>query len=77
MREGGTMKLRRLFVFGSGLAIGYLAGSAAGRQRFDQIIGAAAGLAADMGYPEVAAQITRRSGDVLTPHLTEAPARAA
>ena len=69
------MKLKRAIVFGSGLVVGYLAGSAAGRQRFDQIVGATAGLAADMGYPKVAAQLSRR--ERVAPHLAESPSRAA
>ena len=71
------MKLRTVLVLGSGVAIGYLAGTAAGRQRFDQLVGAAAGLAADLGYPEFGAQLSRRSGDVVASHLTQAPPRAA
>ena len=39
------MKFRRIIVFSSGLAVGYLAGSAAGRERFEQISQTVAGVA--------------------------------
>ena len=58
------MKVTRLVVFGSGLAIGYLAGSAAGRERYDQLSAAAAGLASDLGLSGLADQLAQRSADV-------------
>ncbi len=58
------MKATRLVVFGTGLVIGYLAGSAAGRERYDQITGAASKLASDLGFAGLADQLAQRSGDV-------------
>lgn len=58
------MKITRLFVFSSGLAIGYLAGSAAGRERYTQITDTAAGLASDLGLKGFGDRLAQRSGDV-------------
>jgi hypothetical protein len=58
------MKLTRLFVFSSGLVIGYLAGTAAGRERYDQMTDTAAGLASDIGLKNLGDRLAQRSGDV-------------
>lgn len=58
------MKIKRFVVFTSGLTIGYLAGAAAGRERFDQIRSGAAAVAADLGLTRVSQHLRLRSGEV-------------
>jgi hypothetical protein len=59
-----TMKIKRFIVFTGGLTIGYLAGSAAGRERFEQIRSGAAAMASDLGLTRVSQQLRLRSGDL-------------
>jgi hypothetical protein len=58
------MKIKRFIVFSSGLAIGYLAGTAAGRERFEQIRAGAAAMASDLGLTRVSEQLRLRSAEV-------------
>jgi hypothetical protein len=58
------MKTKRFIVFTSGLAIGYLAGTAAGRERFEQIRSGTAAVASDLGLTRVSQHLRLRSGDV-------------
>ncbi len=58
------MKFRRIIVFSSGLAVGYLAGSAAGRERFEQISQTVAGVAEDLGLPGVSDRLRERASGV-------------
>lgn len=58
------MKIKRFIVFSSGLAIGYLAGTAAGRERFEQIRSGAAAVASDLGLTRVSEQLRLRSAEV-------------
>lgn len=58
------MKFRRIIVFSSGFAVGYLAGSAAGRERFEQISQRAAGIAEHLGLPGVSERLRERASDV-------------
>jgi len=58
------MKIKRVIVFTSGLTIGYLAGTAAGRERFEQIRSGAAAVASDLGLTRVSQHLRLRSGEV-------------
>jgi hypothetical protein len=58
------MKIKRVIVFSSGLAIGYLAGTAAGRERFEQIRSGAAAVASDLGLTRVSEHLRLRSAEV-------------
>lgn len=58
------MNLRRIIVFSTGMAVGYVAGSAAGRERYDQISEVVAGVATDLGLPGVGERLRARTGDV-------------
>ena len=58
------MKTKRFIVFTGGLAIGYLAGTAAGRERFEQIRSGAAAVASDLGLTRVSQHLRQRTGDV-------------
>jgi hypothetical protein len=58
------MKIKRFIVFSSGLTIGYLAGTAAGRERFEQIRSGAAAMASDLGLTRVSQHLRLRSGEV-------------
>jgi hypothetical protein len=66
------MKIKRLIVFTSGLSLGYLAGTAAGRERFDQIRSGAAALAADLGLAQVGEHLRLRSGEAARASLDRA-----
>ncbi len=54
------MKVKRLFVFGTGLAIGYVAGTAAGRERYEQIRHRAIALASELGFVDGAGRPVNR-----------------
>jgi hypothetical protein len=58
------MKIKRIIVFSGGLAIGYLAGTAAGRERFEQMRSGAAAVASDLGLTRVSEQLRLRSAEV-------------
>jgi hypothetical protein len=58
------MKIKRFIVFTGGLTVGYLAGTAAGRERFEQIKTGTAAVAADLGLARVSAHLRLRSGEV-------------
>ena len=59
------MKVKRLIVFTTGLTVGYIAGTAAGRERFEQITAGSASLAADLGLARVSERLRRRAGEVV------------
>jgi hypothetical protein len=59
------MKIRRAFTFASGLAVGYVAGSAAGRERYEQISSAASGFADRIGAKDASRRISSRTRDVV------------
>jgi hypothetical protein len=58
------MKLTRLLVFSAGLAVGYVAGTAAGRERFDKMTQSASGLASDLGLKDLSERLAQRSTEV-------------
>ncbi len=58
------MKLRTPLVLGVGVVIGYLAGSAAGRERYDKIVTAARRLASDAGLDSLGEHVGERGLDV-------------
>jgi hypothetical protein len=57
------MKIKRFLAFSSGLTIGYLAGTAAGRERFHQIRTGASAVEADLGLTRVSEHLRPRSGE--------------
>lgn len=59
------MKTRRALTFASGLAVGYLAGSAAGRERYEQITSAASGLADRIGAKDASKRVRSHTADVV------------
>ena len=68
------MKTRRTLTFASGLAIGYLAGSAAGRERYEQITSAAAGLADRIGAKDASRRVRSHTRDVVRASADQAVA---
>lgn len=50
--------------FAAGAAIGYLAGAAAGRERYDAIVNQLHNVAAHAGVPEFGSRLADRSADV-------------
>jgi hypothetical protein len=59
------MKIKRVIVFTTGLTIGYLAGTSAGRERYDRIKSGAAAVAADLGLARVSQHLRDRSGEIV------------
>ena len=59
------MRIKRFIVFDNELTVGYLAGTAAGRQRFEQIRDGAAAVAADLGLARVSRHLRMRSREVV------------
>ena len=58
------MKVKTVFVLATGVAIGFVAGSAAGRQRYEQIRDRAQQLASDTGLVDAKDRLGGRLGDV-------------
>ncbi len=58
------MKIRRAIYFVAGVAVGYVAGSAAGRERYEAIVGHVSGVASKAGLPEFGTKVADRSVDV-------------
>lgn len=58
------MKYRRAIYFASGAVLGYLAGAAAGRERFDAIMDKLSGAADQAGLPEFGTKLAERGADV-------------
>lgn len=59
------MKIKRVIVFTTGLTIGYLAGTSAGRERYDRITSGAAAVAADLGLARVSQHLRERSSEIV------------
>jgi hypothetical protein len=59
------MKFKRFIVFTTGLTVGYIAGTAAGRERFEQITAGSAAIAADLGLTRVSEHLRQRAGKVV------------
>ena len=58
------MNIQRTMYFIAGAAIGYLAGAAAGRERYDAIVSQLGNIAAQAGVPEFGSRLVDRSADV-------------
>jgi len=58
------MNIQRTMYFIAGAAIGYLAGAAAGRERYDAIVSQLGNMAAQAGVPEFGSRLADRSADV-------------
>ena len=66
------MKVKTVFVLATGAAIGFVAGSAAGRQRYEQLREGAQRLAADTGLVDAKDRLGSRLGDVAHTAVDEA-----
>jgi len=66
------MKFKRVVVFTSGVAVGYVAGSAAGRQRYEQIVEAAQRVASETGLMAAKERLGSRTGDIARTAAEEA-----
>lgn len=58
------MRIRASIIFAAGLAIGYLAGSAAGRERYDAIMGELGSLAEQVGMTDLGARLGDRGTEL-------------
>ena len=59
------MKLTRLLTFSTGMAVGYVAGSAAGRTRYIQIKNGASKVAAELGLDAVSNRLGEDTHDLI------------
>ena len=66
------MKFKRVVVFGTGVAAGYVAGAAAGRQRYEQIVNSAQRVAAETGLASAKDRLGRRTSDIARTAADEA-----
>jgi hypothetical protein len=66
------MKVKRVFVFGTGVAVGYVAGAAAGRHRYEQIVHGAQRVASETGLVSAKDRLGRRTGDIARTAAEEA-----
>jgi len=66
------MKFKRVVVFTTGVAVGYVAGSAAGRQRYEQIVDAAQRMASETGLVSAKERLGSRTGDIARTAAEEA-----
>ncbi|MDO9484714.1 MAG: hypothetical protein Q7K25_01425 [Actinomycetota bacterium] len=58
------MKIQRIIYFAAGAAVGYLAGSAAGRERYDAIVSQLNSVADRAGVPDFGSRLADRTVDV-------------
>ncbi len=66
------MKVKRVVVFTAGVAVGYVAGSAAGRQRYEQIVDGAHRVASETGLVSAKDRLSSRTGDIARAAAEEA-----
>ena len=58
------MKIRRFVYFVTGAAIGYVVGAAAGRERYEAIVGQVSQVANSVGVPEFGSRLADRGAEV-------------
>jgi len=58
------MRIGRTIYFLTGATVGYLAGSAAGRERYDAIVARLRALADEMGVPDLGTRLADRGTEV-------------
>ncbi len=68
------MKVKRVIVFTTGVAVGYVAGAAAGRQRYEQIVHSAQRVASETGLVSARDRLGNRTGDIAQAAADEAAA---
>ena len=71
-REPAPMKFKRVFVFTTGVAVGYVAGAAAGRQRYEQILDGAHRVASETGLVSAKDRLGERTADIARTAAEEA-----